>query len=124
MLHVFRIDEKERTKRRREESERLLEKLFKYKVLNMFSHFKIKETSTTVDPSIRLFKNNERVVAQLEYASAIGSLMYAIQCIRLDIAFAVSKLDRFTSYQSTEHWKAIGRVFSYLKKTKSLDLQY
>ena len=69
-------------------------------------------------------KNDGRAIAQLEYASAIGSLMYATQCIRPDIAFAVSKLSRFTSNPSVDHWKAIGRVFGYLKKTKNLGLYY
>ncbi|KAL2542148.1 Retrovirus-related Pol polyprotein from transposon TNT 1-94 [Abeliophyllum distichum] len=41
-----------------------------------------------------------------------------------DIAFAISKLSRFTSNPSEEHWKAIGRVLGYLKKTKDLGLQY
>ena len=50
--------------------------------------------------------------------------MYIVQCIRLDIAFAVTKLSRFTSNPSVEHWKAISRVLSYLKKTKELSLQY
>ena len=79
----------------------MLENLFKYKVLNKFSHLKIKKTSTLFDPSIKLFKNSGRVLAQLEYASAIGSLMYAVLCTRLATAFAVSKLSRFFSNTST-----------------------
>ncbi|RVW16046.1 Retrovirus-related Pol polyprotein from transposon TNT 1-94 [Vitis vinifera] len=35
-----------------------------------------------------------------------------------------SKLSRFTSNPSVEHWKAIGRVLGYLKNTKELSLQY
>ena len=50
--------------------------------------------------------------------------MYLMQCTRPDIVFAVSKLSRFTSNPSVEHWKAIGRVFGYLMKTKRLGLQY
>ena len=94
------------------------------KVLNKFSHLNIKEVNTPFDPSIKLVKNDGRAIAQLEYASAIGSLMYATQCTRLDIAFAVSKLSRFTSNPSVDHWKGIGRVFGYLKKTKNLGLYY
>ncbi|WJZ94339.1 hypothetical protein VitviT2T_013211 [Vitis vinifera] len=36
----------------------------------------------------------------------------------------VSKLSRFISNPSVEHWKAIGRVLGYLKNTKELSLQY
>ena len=58
------------------------------------------------------------------HASAIGSLMYAAQCTRADISFAISKLSRFISNPRVEHWKAIGRVLGYLKNTKELSLQY
>ena len=64
------------------------------------------------------------MVAQLEYASVIGSLMYAMHCTRPDIAFAVCKLSRFTSNPSVEHWNAIGSVLSYLKRTINLGLFY
>ena len=94
------------------------------KVLEKFSHLKIKEANTPFDPSIKLVKNVGRTVAQLEYSSAIGSLMYATQCTRPDIAFAVSKLSRFTSNPNIEHWKAIERVLGYLKRTKDYGLQY
>ena len=94
------------------------------KVLNKFSYLKIKEANIPFDPSIKLIKNDGSAMAQLEYASAIGSLMYATQCTRPDIAFAVSKVSRFTSNPSIDHWKAIGRVLGFLKKTKDLGLQY
>lgn len=66
----------------------------------------------------------KRAIAQLEYASAIGSLIYAWQCTRSDIAFVVSKLSRFTSNLNSEHWRGIERIFGYLKKTKILSLHY
>ncbi|RVW95711.1 Retrovirus-related Pol polyprotein from transposon TNT 1-94 [Vitis vinifera] len=94
------------------------------KVVSKFCHLKIKDANTPFDSSIKLEKNDGRSVAQLEYASAIGSLMYAAQCTRADISFAVSKLSRFISNPSVEHWKAIGRVLGYLKNTKELSLQY
>ena len=92
------------------------------KVLDKFKYLKFKEVNTPFDPSLKLKKNSGRVMAQLEYASAIGCLMYLMQCTRSDIAFTVSKLSRFTSNPSVEHWKAICRVFGYLMKTKDLGL--
>ena len=50
--------------------------------------------------------------------------MYAKHCTRPDVAFAVNRLSRYTSSPSVEHWKAIIRVLSYLKKTKDLGLYY
>ncbi|KAH9656702.1 hypothetical protein KPL70_022787 [Citrus sinensis] len=84
----------------------------------------ILEANTPYDSSIKLLENSGRIVAQLEYASAIGSLMYAMHCTRPDIAFAVCKMLRFTSNPSVEHWKAIGRILGYLKRTVNLGLFY
>ena len=43
-------------------------------VLNKFNHLKIKKVNTPFDLSVKLIKNDGRVVAQFEYASAIDSL--------------------------------------------------
>ena len=94
------------------------------KVLAKFSHLEIKEVRTPFDVGFKLKENNGRAVAQLEYASAIGSIMYAMHCTRPDISFAVSKLSRYTSNPSRDHWKAIERVLGYLKHTSSFGLCY
>ncbi|KAH9794216.1 Receptor-like serine/threonine-protein kinase [Citrus sinensis] len=54
----------------------------------------------------------------------VCNLMYAMHCTRPDIAFAVCKMSRFTSNPSVEHWKAIGRILGYLKRTINLGLFY
>uniref|UniRef100_A0A2N9GK43 Reverse transcriptase Ty1/copia-type domain-containing protein n=1 Tax=Fagus sylvatica TaxID=28930 RepID=A0A2N9GK43_FAGSY len=93
-------------------------KLLKYKHLN------VKEVNTPFDSNYKLVENTGRAITQLEFASAIGNMMYAMHCTRPDVAFAVNKLSRYTSNPSAEHWKAIARVFGYLKKTKDLELYY
>ena len=50
--------------------------------------------------------------------------MYAMHCTRPDIAFSVCKLSRFTINPSIDHWKAIGRVLGYLKRTINYRLLY
>ena len=94
------------------------------KVLDKFKHLKIKEANTPFDSSVKFSESNDRIVAQLEYASAIGSLMYAMHCTRPDIAFGVCMLSRYTSKPSTEHWKAISRMLGYLKRTREFSLVY
>ena len=94
------------------------------KTLTKFNHFHIKEANTRYDVSIHLNENPGRVVAQVESASAIGSLMYAMHCTRLDIAFAICKISRFTKNPRVMYWKAITRVLGYLKRTKDLGLFY
>ncbi|XP_075100545.1 uncharacterized protein LOC142176513 [Nicotiana tabacum] len=94
------------------------------KILTKFSHLGIKGYNTPYDSSVKLTLNTGRAVAQLEYASAIGSMMYAMHCTRPDIAFAICKLSRFTSNPSNDHWKAISIVLGYLKYTKHLGICY
>uniref|UniRef100_A0A2N9EFL2 Uncharacterized protein n=1 Tax=Fagus sylvatica TaxID=28930 RepID=A0A2N9EFL2_FAGSY len=94
------------------------------KVLLKYKHLNVKEVNTPFDSNYKLVENIGRAIAQLEYASVIGSMMYAMHCTRPDVAFAVNRLSRYTSSPSVEHWKAIARVLGYLKKTKDLGLYY
>ena len=75
-------------------------------------------------PSVKLFKNTGDSVRQTEYASIIGSLRYATDCTRPNIAYVIGVLCRFTSNPSVEHWCAIERVKRYLKRTINFDLCY
>jgi hypothetical protein len=93
------------------------------KILLKFEYLRIKEVTTPYDSTVKLTENSGKAVAQLEYASAIGSLMYVIHGTRPDISFAVCKLSRYTNNPSTEHWKVIGRVLGYLKLTIGLGLK-
>lgn len=93
-------------------------------VINKYKHLNIQEINTPLDPSIKLIKNDERAVAQIEYASAIKSLIYTIQFTTSNVALIVSKLSMFTSNPNLKHWKAIGRFLGYLKKIRNLGQQY
>ncbi|TYJ98000.1 hypothetical protein E5676_scaffold487G00230 [Cucumis melo var. makuwa] len=80
------------------------------KILKKYNYFDSKPACTPYDSSVKLFKNTGDSVNQSEYASIIGSLRYAADCTRSDIAYAVGLLRRFTSRPSLEHWNAIERV--------------
>ena len=69
-------------------------------------------------------KFHGKIFSQQEYAQAIGSLMYVMNGTRPDIAYAVSKLSRYTSNPGPDHWKAIVRVLRYLKDTENYGLHY
>ncbi|XP_068331383.1 secreted RxLR effector protein 161-like [Pyrus communis] len=58
------------------------------------------------------------------YASAIGSLMYAMICTRPDIAYAVSITSRYQSNPRSEYWAAVKIVLKYLRRTKDMFLVY
>ncbi|GJW43256.1 putative reverse transcriptase domain-containing protein [Tanacetum coccineum] len=106
------------------ETKKFLSSCFQMKDMNEFQHLNIEEANTPYESSCKLVENNGRVVAQIEYASAIGCLMYATHCTRPDIAYDVCKLSRYMSNPSQDHWKAIGRIFGYLKRTRQLALYY
>eukprot|EP00253_Pinus_taeda_P010519 PITA_10519 len=52
----------------------------------------------------------EEDMSRVPYASAVGSLMYAMVCTRPDIAHAVRVLSKFMSKPGKEHWTAVKRV--------------
>ncbi len=58
------------------------------------------------------------------YQSAVGSLMYAMLGTRPDIAFAVSVVSRYSSNPNESHWKAVKRIFRYLKQTVNYQLVF
>ena len=71
-----------------------------------------------------LLNNDDEIFNQKDYARIIGSLRYATDCTRPDIAYAVGVFSRFTSKPNRDHWLAIERVVRYLIGTKSYDLFY
>lgn len=66
---------------------------------SVLAHLGIHSYSIPCDFNIKLNRNIERTVAQLEYASAISSMMYAMHCTKPDMVYVVCKLSRFTVIQ-------------------------
>ncbi|KAK1423986.1 hypothetical protein QVD17_19297 [Tagetes erecta] len=79
---------------------------------------------TPIDTSQHLAKNRGEPVNQLEYSRIIGSLMYLMSCTRPDLAYAVSKLSRYTSNPSSAHWSCMIRLLRYLRYTQDYALHY
>ena len=94
------------------------------KVIQKFNESNSSYFATPMDPNVSLVPSSGTPIAQLEYASLVGSLMYAMTSTRPDIAFAIGKLSRYTSNPSMMHWNALRRVLRYLKKTKDYGLTY
>nr|GEV84774.1 zinc finger, CCHC-type [Tanacetum cinerariifolium] len=89
------------------------------KILKKFNHEDCSPVNTLMDPIEKLKLNTGKPVDQLEYSRAIGCLMYAITSTRPDSAYVVGRLSRFTSNPSRQHWKAITRMFKYLRDSSS-----
>eukprot|EP00253_Pinus_taeda_P019253 PITA_19253 len=69
-------------------------------------------------------QEEEEDMFYVPYASALGSLMYAMVCTRLDIAHAVEVLSRFMSKPRKEHWTIVKKFFKYLHGTIDYGLCY
>ncbi|XP_052194739.1 secreted RxLR effector protein 161-like [Diospyros lotus] len=63
-------------------------------------------------------------MASIPYASAIGSIMYAMPCTRPDVANALSVMSRYQSNPGEEHWIAVKGVLKYLRRTKDTFMVY
>ena len=63
-------------------------------------------------------------MSKVPYASAIGSIMYAMISTRLDVAYAVSATSRHQSDPGESHWTAVKAILKYFRRTKSLFLVY
>eukprot|EP00253_Pinus_taeda_P014841 PITA_14841 len=69
-------------------------------------------------------QEEEEDMSYVPYASAVGSMMYAMVCTRPYIAHAVGVLSRFMSTPRKEHWTTVKRVFRYLHGTSDYGLCY
>ena len=80
------------------------------------AHFKL---STKQCPSTY---EKKKKMQHVPYASAVGSLMYAMVCTRPDIAHAVSTVSRFMSNPGRPHWEAVKWILRYLRGSTNLKL--
>ena len=68
---------------------------------------------------------DERVqMSNVPYASAVGSIMYAMLCTRPDVSYALSVCSRYQSDPGLAHWAAVKNILKYLRRTKDMLLVY
>nr|GFC02741.1 retrotransposon protein, putative, Ty1-copia subclass [Tanacetum cinerariifolium] len=58
------------------------------------------------------------------YASAVGSIMYAVRCTRPDVVFAENVTSQFQQNLGDLHWTTVKNIMKYLKNTKDMFLVY
>jgi hypothetical protein len=99
------------------------------KILSRFSMDEAKPVSTPLGSHFRLTKDQspkteqeQAYMSKVPYASAIGSLMYAMVCTRPDIAHAVGVVSRYMSNPGKQHWEAVKWILRYLKGTLGTSL--
>ncbi|PKA59207.1 Retrovirus-related Pol polyprotein from transposon TNT 1-94 [Apostasia shenzhenica] len=102
------------TRDRSDETLKLSQEKYIYKVLERFRVKDAKHISTPLGAHFKLTKkqspktNEEREhMTKVPYASAVGSLMYAMVSTIPDISFAVGVVSRFMANPGSEHWEAV-----------------
>ena len=63
-------------------------------------------------------------MSRIPYASAIGSIMYAMICTRPDVSYALSMTSRYQSNPGNDHWTAVKNILKYFRRTKEMFLVY
>ena len=61
----------------------------------------------SIDTNHHLSKNKWGIISQIEYARVIESLMYLMNCTRLDIAFTTSRFSRYMCNPGADQRKII-----------------
>ena len=73
--------------------------------------------------SLTTTEDRERMKV-IPYASAIGSIMYAMLCTRPNVCLAISLARRYQSNPRVDHWTTVKNILKYLKRTKDMFLVY
>jgi len=63
-------------------------------------------------------------MTKIPYREAVGTLLWLSLGTRPDISYAVSQVAKFNDCFGKEHWKAVIRIFRYLKGTLKLGLRF
>jgi ATP-binding cassette subfamily B (MDR/TAP) protein 1 len=77
--------------------------------------------SVTQSPATRMEKS---VMSSIAYASAIGSIMYAMLSTRPDVALALSLTSHYQSNPGMNHWTAVKNILKFLRRTNDMVLVY
>ena len=101
------------------------------KVLKIFNMQNAKPVSTPFASHFKLRKEmcpktqeDMDYMSKVPYASAVGSLMYAMVCTRPDIAHAVGVVSKYMNNPGKEHWMAVKWILIYLKGTANQALRF
>ena len=99
------------------------------KILKKFNMDQAKKGFLPVLQGVKLSKTqcltttkDREKMKSVPYASAIGSIMYAMLCTRPDVCFAISLEGRYQSNPGVDHWTTFKVILKYLKRTRDMFL--
>nr|GEW32411.1 hypothetical protein [Tanacetum cinerariifolium] len=106
----------------RDRSKRLIglcQKAYTEKILKRFYMENSKRGTIPMQEKLKLSKSQgastpaeKQRMQNIPYASAVGSIMYAVRCTRPEVAFAQNMTIRFQQNPGEEHWTAIKNFLS------------
>ncbi|KAE8679209.1 Retrovirus-related Pol polyprotein from transposon TNT 1-94 [Hibiscus syriacus] len=109
----------------------LSQKKYLKKILSRFNMQDCKPISTPLSINFKLSssmspsnKEERMEMSRVPYASAVGSLMFAMICTRPDIAQAVGVVSRYMANPGKEHWNTVKRILRYIKGISNVALCY
>nr|GEZ80198.1 hypothetical protein [Tanacetum cinerariifolium] len=118
----------------RDRSKRLIgldQNAYMDKILKRYKMDNSKRSHITMQERLDLNKTqgastpkNVKRMQKVPYASAVGSIMYAVRCTRPDVAFAQNITSRFQQNPGELHWTAVKNILKYLRNTKDMFLVY
>nr|GEW83196.1 hypothetical protein [Tanacetum cinerariifolium] len=105
--------------------------LISKKILKRYYMENSKRGSIIMQEKLRLSKSQGastpaelKRMQNVSYASAVGSIMYAMRCTRPDVAFAQNVTSRFEQNPDDLHWTTVKNILKYLRNTKDMFLVY
>jgi hypothetical protein len=63
-------------------------------------------------------------MSKVPYASAIGSIIYAMIGTRPDVSYALSAMSKYQSDPGESHWTVVENILKYFRRTKDVFLVY
>lgn len=106
---------------------KLLQPVYINKVLFKFHLDQAHAVNTPIKKTTLLLpriEGQELVAEKKKYQDMNGSIMFSMVKTRLDIAFAISVVSRFTKNFGHEHTKAVKTILQYLKGLREQEITY
>ncbi|GKE54135.1 retrotransposon protein, putative, ty1-copia subclass [Tanacetum coccineum] len=101
------------------------------KILKRFNMDTSKRGTIPMQPNVDLRKSQGpstsaevKRMKGIPYASAVGSIMYAVRCTRPDVAFSQNLTSRYQQNRGKSHWTVVKNILKYLRNTKDMFLVY
>jgi len=109
----------------------MCQEAYNKRVLECFWMHHFKPVDTPVKRGLTLSLNQcpkmdqeKEKMKDVPYASAVGSLRYAMLCTRPDICFTVGLVSHYQSNQGPTRWQTVKRIMHYLRGITDLVLCY